>query len=108
MPRQSPEVRLAATSRIKEMVDLVAGQSPDWGQPGAHALVYTIMAGEDSDLLEGTLTVADAHDAHHAHHEIPMVGVGLGIGAAVLAIAGYAIWRNRCIRRSFKASRGQA
>src|SRR3954470_8404044 len=36
MPRQTPEVRRAATRRIKEMIDLVARQSPDWGQPGAH------------------------------------------------------------------------
>lgn len=36
MPRQSPEVRRVTTRRIKEMVDLVARQSPDWGQPGAH------------------------------------------------------------------------
>ena len=36
MPRQAPEVRGAATRRIKEMIDLVARQSPDWGQPGAH------------------------------------------------------------------------
>ena len=36
MPRQAPEVRRAATRHIKEMVDLVARQSPHWGQPGAH------------------------------------------------------------------------
>lgn len=36
MPRQASEVRRVATRRIKEMVDLVARQSPDWGQPGAH------------------------------------------------------------------------
>lgn len=36
MPRQAPEVRRAATRRIKEMIDLVARQSPEWGQPGAH------------------------------------------------------------------------
>src|SRR5215208_6843602 len=36
MPRQAPEVRRAATRRIREMVDLVARHSPDWGQPGAH------------------------------------------------------------------------
>ena len=43
MPRQVPEVRRAATRRIKEMIDLVARQSPDWGKPGAHqkALVTT-------------------------------------------------------------------
>src|SRR5438132_9971022 len=36
MPRQAPEVRRAATRRLKEMIDLVARQSPDWGQPNAH------------------------------------------------------------------------
>jgi AcrR family transcriptional regulator len=36
MPRQAPEVRRAATRRIKEMIDVVSRQSPDWGQPGAH------------------------------------------------------------------------
>ena len=43
MPRQAAEVRRAATRRIKEMIDLVARQSPDWGKPGAHrnALVAT-------------------------------------------------------------------
>ena len=35
MPRQAPEVRRAATRRIKEMIDLVARHSPDRGQPGA-------------------------------------------------------------------------
>ncbi len=48
MPRQAPEVRRAATRHIKEMIDLVARQSPDWGQPGAHerALVtVTTMVG---------------------------------------------------------------
>src|SRR5205814_500509 len=36
MPRQAPQVRRAATRRIKEMIDLVSRQMPDWGQPGAH------------------------------------------------------------------------
>src|SRR5437868_10214245 len=36
MPRQPTEVRRAATRRIKEMIDLVARQSPAWGQKGAH------------------------------------------------------------------------
>jgi AcrR family transcriptional regulator len=36
MPRQAPKVRRAATRRIKEMIDLVARQSPDWGRPDAH------------------------------------------------------------------------
>src|ERR687895_940911 len=36
MPRQAPKVRRAATRRIKEMIDLVARQLPDWGKPAAH------------------------------------------------------------------------
>lgn len=35
-PRQTAEVRRVATQHIKEMTDLLARQSPDWGQPGAH------------------------------------------------------------------------
>jgi AcrR family transcriptional regulator len=34
--RQTPEVRRVATQHIKEMVDLIARESPDWGKPGAH------------------------------------------------------------------------
>ena len=34
MPRQAPEVRRAATLRIKEMIDVVARQLPEWGQIG--------------------------------------------------------------------------
>ena len=57
MPRQSPEVRRAATRRIKEMIDLVARQSPDWGQPAAHerALVTVV-------TMVGTLMLARAVD----------------------------------------------
>jgi TetR/AcrR family transcriptional regulator, transcriptional repressor for nem operon len=36
MPRQAPKVRRAATRRIKEMIDLVGGHSPDRMQPGAY------------------------------------------------------------------------
>jgi len=57
MPRQVPEVRRAATRRIKQMIDLVARQSPDWGQPGAHErALFTIAA------MVGTLVLARAVD----------------------------------------------
>jgi AcrR family transcriptional regulator len=36
MPRQTAEVRRAATRRIKEAIDLVARLLPDWGKPAAH------------------------------------------------------------------------
>jgi TetR/AcrR family transcriptional regulator, transcriptional repressor for nem operon len=55
MPRQSPEVRSAATRRIKEMIDLVARQMPDWGQPGAHDRALLTVA-----TMVGTLTLARA------------------------------------------------
>lgn len=57
MPRQSPEVRRAATRRIKEMIDLVARQSPDWGRPGAHERALVTVA-----TLVGTLMLARAVD----------------------------------------------
>ncbi|CAN7284128.1 hypothetical protein [Massilia sp. LjRoot122] len=37
-------------------------------KPGAHPLLFTLVAGEESDLLEGTLQVGAAADDHgHAH-----------------------------------------
>jgi TetR/AcrR family transcriptional repressor of nem operon len=44
MPRQAPKVRRAATHRIKEMIDLVARQLPDWGRPGAHERALVTLA----------------------------------------------------------------
>ncbi|MFZ6674660.1 TetR/AcrR family transcriptional regulator [Undibacterium sp. Xuan67W] len=57
MPRQSPEVRRAATRRIKEMIDLVARQMPDWGQPDAHERALVTVA-----TMVGTLMLARAVD----------------------------------------------
>lgn len=57
MPRQAPEVRRAATRRIKEMIDLVGRHSPGWGEPGAHerALIATA-------TMVGALVLARAVD----------------------------------------------
>ena len=57
MPRQAPEVRRAATRRIKEMIDMVAHQSPDWGQPAAHERALVTVA-----AMVGTLMMARAVD----------------------------------------------
>ena len=57
MPRQAPEVRRAATRRIKEMIDLVSRHSPDWGQPAAHErALFTVSA------MVGALVLARAVD----------------------------------------------
>jgi AcrR family transcriptional regulator len=57
MPRQCDEVRHAATRHIKAMVDLVARQSPDWGQPAAHEEALVTVA-----TMVGTLLLARAVD----------------------------------------------
>ncbi|QCX48145.1 TetR/AcrR family transcriptional regulator [Ralstonia pseudosolanacearum] len=57
MPRQSPEVRRVATRRIKEMIDIVARQLPDWGQPSAHERALVTVA-----TMVGTLVLARAVD----------------------------------------------
>jgi len=65
MPRQAPEVRRAATSRIKEMIDLIARQSPDWGQPGAHERALVTVA-----TMVGTLVLARAVDDPRLSHAL--------------------------------------
>lgn len=57
MPRQAPRVRRAATRRIKELIDLVARQSPGWGQPGAHERALVTAA-----TMVGALVLARAVD----------------------------------------------
>jgi len=57
MPRQSPAVRRAATIHIKEMIDLIARQLPDWGQPQAHQQAMALLC-----ALIGTTMIARAVD----------------------------------------------
>ncbi len=57
MPRQAPEVRRAATRRIKEMIDLVARHLPNWGQPGAHEHALVAVS-----TMVGALVLARAVD----------------------------------------------
>jgi TetR/AcrR family transcriptional regulator, transcriptional repressor for nem operon len=55
--RQAPEVRRVATRHIKEMIDLVARQWPDWGQPGAHQRALVTVA-----TMVGAVLLARAVD----------------------------------------------
>lgn len=57
LPRQVTQVRHAATRRIKEMIDLVARQMPDWGQPGAHESALVTVS-----TMVGALILARAVD----------------------------------------------
>jgi TetR/AcrR family transcriptional regulator, transcriptional repressor for nem operon len=56
-PRQAVEVRRVATRHIKEMIDLVARQSPDWGRPVAHQRALVTVA-----TMVGALLLARAVD----------------------------------------------
>ncbi|MDQ1815541.1 TetR/AcrR family transcriptional regulator [Massilia sp. CCM 9210] len=77
MARQAPEVRRAATQHIKAMIDLIARQSPDWGQPGVHEQAVTTLA-----TLIGSLMLARAVDdpkladsfLHNAKHTLDPAG----------------------------------
>lgn len=55
--RQAPEVRRTVTQHVKAMVDLIARQSPDWGQAAAHERALLTMA-----AMVGTLVLARAVD----------------------------------------------
>ncbi len=57
MHRQAPEVRRVTTRGIKEMIDQVARQLPDWGQPDAHDRALVAVA-----TMVGTLILARAVD----------------------------------------------
>jgi TetR/AcrR family transcriptional regulator, transcriptional repressor for nem operon len=57
MPRQTADVRRAHTRHIKEMIDLVSRQLPNWGQPGAHKQAMVTIA-----TMVGTLALARAVD----------------------------------------------
>jgi AcrR family transcriptional regulator len=55
--RQTTDVRRVTTRHIKEMVDLAARQSPDWGQPVAHERALVTVA-----TMVGALLLARAVD----------------------------------------------
>ncbi|HEX2013406.1 MAG TPA: TetR/AcrR family transcriptional regulator [Roseateles sp.] len=58
--RQAPDVRRVATRHIKEMIDLIARQSPDWGRPSAHERALVTIA-----TMVGALLLARAVDEPH-------------------------------------------
>ncbi|MDI4633209.1 TetR/AcrR family transcriptional regulator [Pelomonas sp. V22] len=55
--RQAAEVRRVTTRHIKEMVDLAARQTPDWGQPAAHERALVTVS-----TMVGALMLARAVD----------------------------------------------
>lgn len=70
--------------------------------PGEHAMVFTILAGDDSDLLDGTLVMAAPQVApgdHDHAHELERV-LWIGAGAAGLALIGAIALRRGRPRRA--------
>lgn len=66
------------------------------GRPGSHALVVTVTAGDEADLLETTLNIAEeaAHAPAGGRPGWPVL-VGGALGAAVLAGGGMWVLRKR-------------
>jgi hypothetical protein len=79
-------------------------------QAGEHAIVFTVLAGADSDLLDGKLVItggaaaADADHGHsHAHgddHAHTLERIAIGGGVLLAAAAGVFFWRRRRARAS--------
>jgi len=55
--RQAPEVRRVVTRHVKTTIDLLARQSPDWGQQGAHERALVTLS-----TLVGAVVLARAVD----------------------------------------------
>ena len=73
---------------------------------GEHPLIFTIVAGNDSDLLEGTLKVATAQGEAHADghsHWLEYLLIGAAV-AALLAVV--LLWRRRARLRLRYAAGG--
>ncbi|WP_409266280.1 hypothetical protein [Massilia sp. BHUDP2] len=65
-------------------------------KPGAHPLLFTLVAGEESDLLEGTLQVTQALEDDHDHeHSAWSPWLLAAIAAVVLIAAVFVVRRMR-------------
>lgn len=66
-------------------------------KPGKHALIFTLTAGNDSDLLEGTLDVK-AENASHEHALFPWAwAVAAAIAALVIGLATVKLRRRKTV-----------
>lgn len=70
--------------------------------PGEHGLVFTLLAGQDSDLLDGTLVTARAGGAaaaaghEHGHEHDLQRNASIAVGLTALGLlGGFAWWRRR-------------
>jgi hypothetical protein len=68
--------------------------------PGEHGLVFTLTAGEESDLLDGTLVVHAKDPEHEEHSHLLERAVIAGVVLAALAVLGILLWRRRRLASS--------
>ncbi|NML63448.1 hypothetical protein HHL21_20610 [Massilia sp. RP-1-19] len=54
-------------------------------KPGSHPLLFTLIAGDESDLLEGTLVVRTEPTAEHDQFDGWPLGIGAALAAAIVA-----------------------
>jgi hypothetical protein len=72
--------------------------------PGQHPVVFTLMAGSDTDLLDGTLRSPGDH-GHGHHHGVRRVALAVaGLAVLVAATAGVVFYRNRRRKRAMAGS----
>ena len=75
------------------------------GKPGEHAIVITVIHGNESDLLDATLMVtAEAPHGHEPSSSSRRLWMGLGLVVALLIAV--AVWRRRASAKTWNG--GQA
>jgi len=77
VPRQPPEVRRAATRRIKDLIGLVERQMPGWGKAGNREKAMAILG-----CLVGTLLIARSVDDPGLSKDMRKAARGFIRGAA--------------------------
>lgn len=119
---ESGSVKAVATYRAEPgdyvVTDLAFVKS--LAAPGEHPLVFTLVAGQDADLLDGTLVTGgsqpatgggtaraldDGHGQDQGRQRAYMTGAAV-VGLA--AISGLVLWRQRRRRMATTPSRGRA
>lgn len=78
--------------------------------PGAHPLIFTVVSGDESDLLDGTLTIGVAQDGQSHLRDHTFLGVPrsivIGLGVAGLLLVGGVYVRRRVKRNSLRTYTG--
>ena len=119
---ESGSVKAVATYRAEPgdyvVTDLAFVKS--LAAPGEHPLVFTLVAGQDADLLDGTLVTAGsqaatggdpAHtldDGHGQDRRLQRAYVTAAAVAGLAAISGLLLWRRRRRRMATTSNRGRA